>query len=321
MNRERILWTSVLVLALATFGGVYQFYFKEKLASYASHVIVKKNAEDAYKNLVDKFEGANPDEVIRLWREVVQPWKESVIERGKYFDDGGWREHEKPADDVPILKFWYTKELQTQFTKLYTEFSQTPGLVQYPPYEQLIKEFRVRELSDFPNGEMQLKDVNQELSKVAFGMQVCRMMMKAKTNYLSHVFLWSPRETKEQDGLIRLWTIGLDFGMDMKTLTNFVDNTLRTSNRYFTLEGIKIQYPYVGYDVEPVLRVQMLLTTATFVEAKSGTGDTEEGSATSGNRPGDVVNRLGLNKNAPPPPPEPTGFQKVYRWFLSLYGF
>jgi hypothetical protein len=315
MKRERILWTLVLFAVLGAFLGVYQFYFKQKLANYAKDAIALKNAKAAYTQLKTTFEGYNPDDVIGAWRGVVQPWKESVLDRGKYFNDGKWFEHTAPSDDVPILRFWYDEQMRKEFTKLYTEFSQTQGLTQAPPYEQIVKQFGVATLQDLElRSDITARDINRELGRIACGMNVCRMLMKAKANYIIGVWLWPGRELKENDGLLRMWTLGLDFGMPMKDFVNFIDNNLRTADRYFNIEGLKIDYPYVGYNVEPVLHVQMLLTYATFVEGKSGTGENAEIGAPVGANPNDIINNNRL-RNAPEPEEPVTGWYAWWLWF------
>jgi len=247
----------------------------------------------------------------------VQPWKDAVLDRGKFFNDGGWWEHTKPTPEVPILRFWYDEQMQKELTKLYNTdvaAAQGQGLQMFPQYVDLLKEFKVATLADLQtlNTDVTAQDINRELGKLAFGMNVCRMLLKAKAVGISQVWLWPGRELKEQEGLIRLWTVGLDVAMDMKSLVNFIESTLRTGPRYFTIEGIKIQYPYVGYNVEPMLRVQMLLTSATFIEAKAGTLD-------NGTVGGNVVNTYNLKggANAAKPPPEaPTGLEAWWKWFL-----
>ena len=312
MKRERLMWGFILFAVLGAFFSVYQFYFKEKLAAYAKDAIAKKNAEDSYKQLRQSFEGTDPKGVIDMWSNVVQPWKDAVLDRGKYFNDGGWSEHTRPGDDVPILRFWYDEQLQKELGKLYTEAQVVPGLQQFPQYEELIKELKVATLAEFQNRDVTASDVNKELSKLAFGMNVCRMLFKAKASVINQVWLWPGRELKEQEGLVRFWTLGLDIGMDMKALVRFIEDNLRTAPRYFNIEGIKIQYPYVGYNVEPVLRVQMLLTTATFVEAKAGT---VEGAAGPAGTPNNVVANFALKGGEAKVVEEPTGLAAAWKWF------
>lgn len=317
MKRERLLWGFILFAALAAFWAVYQFYFKQKLADYAKDAAALRNAQDAYAHLSEIFQNTDPEGVVTMWREVVQPWKEAVLDRGKYFNDGEWWKHTEPADDVAILRFWYDEQMKKDLTSLYTAIQQTPGIQQYPTdYNAILKEFGVLTLPDFRGEEVTKKDVNRELGKLATGIQAYKMLLKAKVSYISHVWLWPAREIKEHDGVLRLWTFGLDFGIDMKGLANFIDNDLRTASRFWNIEGIKIQYPYVGYNVEPVLRVQMLLTSASFVAAKSGTDDNVPIAASRGATPGTVVNTLGL-KNAPPKAEEPTGFWAWWKWFKT----
>jgi hypothetical protein len=318
MKKEQIIWGLILFAVLGAFGGVYQFYFKEKMASYAKDAIAKKNAEDAYSKLNTTFEGFKPDDVIAAWSGVVQPWKDEVLERGKYFNDSGWREGTKPPEDVAILRFWYDKQLKEEVTKIYTDVFQANGLYQVPPMDVLLKEFRVQTLEEYQGRDMTRQDVNRELANLAFGNQICRMMAKAKVSYLSHVYLWPGRELKEHEGLLRFWTVGLEFGMNMRDLVNFVDNNLRTADRYFNIEGIKIQYPYVGYNVEPMLNVQMIVTMARFIENKSGTGDDEAlAGVASGANPQSVVTNFGLKNNKTPAAvvEEPTGFAAFWKWF------
>lgn len=320
MKKEQLFWAALLFLALGAFFGVYQFYFKQKLADYAKDAIAKKNAEDAYQRLSDTFGGYKPDDVIQAWAGVVQPWKEAVLERGEFFNDAGWREGTKTPEDVAILRFWYDEQIKKERNDLYTKFSQVQGLLQVPPYDQIFTQFGVQTIEDFQGRDITRQDVNRELAEFAFGTKVCNMLLDAKAAYINQVWLWPGRELTDHDGLLRLWTVGLDFGMNMRDFTRFVDDRLRTADRYFNIEGIKIEYSYVGYNVEPLLNIKMLLSMARFVEAKSGTGDDATIPATAvpmGANPNSVASGLGLNKGGAVSQPleEPTGFAAFWRWF------
>jgi len=316
MKKEQAFWVAILVLVLGAFAGVYQFYFKTKLEMYAKDAVALKNAEDAYRALRTKFQGIQPDAVISAWSAVVEPWKEAVLERGKYFNDANWKDHTKPADDVPILRFWYDEQLRKDITKLYTEFQQSPGL-QAPPVEQLLAQFNVMTLDKLP-GEADATLINRELGKFAFGAQTCRMLVKAKAAYISQVHLWPGRELKVHEGMLRLWTVGLEFGMNMRDFVNFVDNNLRTADRYFNIDGIKIEYPYVGYNTEPMLRIQMLLTTAYFVEDKAGIADGADiGAVAVGGNPTALAAQMNLRGTPTAPVVEETGFWAWWRWFRT----
>lgn len=317
MKKEQAIWVAILVLVLSAFGGVYQFYFKKKLEEYAKDAITLKNAEDAYRNLRTKFQGIQPDAVISAWSAVVQPWKEAVLDRGQYFSLGDWREHTQPGEDVPILRFWYDEQLRKDITKLYTEFSQTPGM-QTPPVDQLLTQFGVLTLDKLP-GETNVGIVNRELGKFAFGAQVCRMLTKSKASYISQVNLWPGRELKPHEGMLRLWTVGLEFGMNMRDFVNFVNRDLRTSDRYFNIDAIKVDYPYVGYNTEPILRIQMLLTMAEFIEEKAVFAEgADVGPAMApGANPNALANQMNLRGTPTTPVEEESGFWAWWRWFRT----
>lgn len=318
MKKEQVFWAAILVIVLGAFFGVYQFYFKTKLELYAKNATTLKNAEDAYRALRTKFQGIQPDAVISAWSAVVQPWKDAVIDRGKFFNDGNWKEHTRPSEDVPILRFWYDEQLRKDITKLYTEFQQNPGL-QVPSVDVLIKQFGVATLDQLP-GEADAVLVNRELGNFAFGAQTCRMLMKAKASYIAQVNLWPGRELKGHEGMLRFLTIGLEFGMNMRDFVNFVDNNLRTADRFFAIDGLKIDYPYVGYNTDPILHIQMLLTTSYFVEEKAGISEGTDVLPVMGpgTNPNAIANQMNLkNGSTAAPIVEETGFWAWWRWFRT----
>jgi len=318
MSRERIISGLVAFLVIASFGGVYQFYFREKLATYVRDENFKTSLDTLYNSLRNDFQETRPEDLISAWNSAVQPWNEAIIDRGRYFTFSNWLDHEKPSKEEPILRFWYDRQVQAMLTKLYSDLAQAPGLTYYPQYNEVINMFRIPTLEDWKGVEVTEREINTELSQLAFGINAMKLLATNRATAIESVTLWPVRQVKEQEGLLRLRTTGMKFRMNMRDFTRFIDNTLRTGDRYFTIDGIKIIYPYIAYNIEPQLQVEMLLTQATFVESALNS----EGGARTINpanaNPADVTSGLNLNRKAGAgqiPIEEDGAITRAWKWF------
>ena len=99
MKQARIIYALLLCVVLGVFFGVYQFYFKEKLAAYARDAAQCASLEKRLKDLEDYFDRHKPDEIVRNWRSQVVPWTEAIVDRTKFFTYGDWYKHEMPPKE------------------------------------------------------------------------------------------------------------------------------------------------------------------------------------------------------------------------------
>lgn len=287
MSRERIIYSGVLVLILAAFGAVYQFYFKEKLEQYRENIVYRDQLKGVLEQLQNTFGRVKPDVLASRWREEVQPWRDAVLERSRYFGFGDWREHPKYDEDTgTILRFWYDETSNEMILNLYQEVGQKMGQYNLVP-QDLRYEFGVASLSDWEQANITEEDAYRNLAQLNFGMNVIRMFMDAEASYIQRISLWPPSQMDRYGTQLNFRPVGVHFSMTTENLVKFLDD-LRTRERYFNVSALRITYPYICYPQEPMLDVQMVLSQAIFNEldfekaASSATGSAEDAFRSSG---------------------------------------
>lgn len=260
MTKGRIIYAGVLIAVLGAYGAVYQFYFKEKLASYREDEADKQLLERMYEDLRQAFSGVDPDLLTREWRGQIQPWTDALTERGRYFHFAGWFQHEQPPKEGPILKFWYDEQSNKLVWALYQKVGERMG--RYDLFPQDIRaELGVPTVDDWAGIDVNEGMVSMALGRLNFGIRVCEMLLDAKATRIGRVAIWPQRL---EDELLFKQTIGLSFSINARDFVRLVDDQLRTADRYFTIDALRITYPYIAYNMDPQLNVEMLVSMARY---------------------------------------------------------
>lgn len=308
MNRGRIIYASVLFSVFAAFGAVYQFYFKARLEAYRKDELFAIELQGTLDGLADTFKETTPDELTRAWRAQIQPWNDAVTERAKFFNLGGWFEHEKPPAESLILKFWYDEQSQKELRKLYQKVGEKMGRYDlFPP--DIRENLGIPVLDDWANIDVTERDVNRELARLNFGIKTCELLLDAKVSSLNDVVMWQTAyQSPAYNKLLNLQTTGMSFTITMKNLVALLEEKFRLANRYFTVNGLRITYPYIAINAEPELQVEMLVTQAEFVNQQEG-GNLRQAFDQN------VAPRTAPTTAAPAPSAVPTGFfGKAWKW-------
>ncbi len=265
MNKARIIYALALCTVLGIFFGVYQFYFKEKLAAYQRDAVLCQKLEERLKDLEEFFQKSDPDTIVREWRSQVVPWTEAIIDRAKFFTFGDWYEHEKPPKEGGgILKFWYDEQANKLVYDLYQKVGERMGRYDlFPP--DIRQAMGAPTLDDLASTDVNEEDVNLWLGRLVFGIKACEMLLEAKASSISQVSLWSMRR---DDELMLMQTVGCSFTMTMRDLVKLLEDNLSCAERYFNVNAIRITYPYIGYNIEPQLNVEMVLTQEAFKQVR-----------------------------------------------------
>ncbi|MBI2424770.1 MAG: hypothetical protein HYV27_18210 [Candidatus Hydrogenedentes bacterium] len=263
MTRGRIISALMLVVVASTFGGVYQFYFKQKLEEYAQNAKFKSDLEIALKDLEETFMKAKPEEVIQLWRGNRQPWLDSVERRTKYFENEAWYEHEVYPNDGSILRFWY----DDASTKMVTEFNtKARAKLGYNFPEDLRINLNIPYVDQLaPADASSEQALYQHLRRLSFGISACELLLDHNVSNIQNLSLWRKRKVPATQNLMELQTFGVSFAMKMSDLIALLEE-IRLADNYFTVDAIDISYPYIGYPNEPQLSVQMLVSVADFLD-------------------------------------------------------
>jgi hypothetical protein len=205
-----------------------------------------------------------------------------------------------------MLKFWYTEESEKMLRDLYTKVYQKMG--GYERFPQNIRNIMNVQTSDeWGDKDPAPFEVEINLAYLSFAQSLTNFLLEeAKVTSVSAMSMWPRRAPGAFMGLLGLQTVGLQVTMTAKDLVNMLDK-LRQEPRYFSIEALKITYPYIAYNVEPQLNVSFLLTQAMYIKPV----DAEE-------KPG-AVGGMAAGRQAARPTTttveEPGMFSKAWIWF------
>ena len=275
MTKERLLYIVVLLLALASFVGVYVFYFKDKLEEYAEDEKFKDQMQTVYDKLSETFWKTKPEVYATLWVGRVQPWRDALRYRAEFFSFGDWYEHEMPPEDVGLIRFWYDEISQEMLNDIYAKASETPGLRVFPP--DLRSMLGVAGGNDWAGVNVTEQMVNAELANLAFGINTVETLLSSGVKGIFEINLWPRRTEKGTENVLRYQTVGISVLVEAKDLIDFFDEELKLNlsfddERFFTVDAVRISYPYIGMKYEPQLRVDFLLSQARFIGKLDGGG-------------------------------------------------
>jgi len=235
---------------------VYQFYYQKRLAEYAANIDKLKDLEKALNDLETTFDNRDPETVIKALRGKVEPLAEKVVQRAQFFNTTDALQIE-PVPEGKLLRFWYTEQFNKLFEDLRKDaISRTP-YIQYPDTST----FGAPRPEELEGRSVNESDVKRWLRFIKFGSYVVKMLMDAKAVAINDVQLWPLR--LDYDKLLVMRTVGLWFVMPYSDWVKFIDK-MRLDSRYFTVNSISIQNPYMRWATEPAVEVRMLLTQADF---------------------------------------------------------
>ncbi len=313
-NRGTIIAASVLVAVFAALGAFAYFFVKPLFDEYKEDERLRQSLEQTLVNLRDNFHGYSPELLMNAWQDKMQPWRAARVERSAYFNFGDWYEREQPPEDARMRKYWYVeatgKMLQDLYTEIYAKVNR------YDAYPQDIRRtFNVATEQDWQGRDVSDDEIARNMDRLAFGVSVCRFLLGNNVTQVGGMSLWPRRFAKEYGDMLAMQTVGLQFTIATRDLVKMLED-LRMSDRYFCVDGIKITYPYIAYNVEPQLQVQMLLSQAfyrrQFVEGGGAAGGGAAGPA--GVSPELVAFRRPSEVERAPVV-EPGVFGKAWRWF------
>jgi len=257
VRKEYIVPGIALVTVLAVVGAVYQFYYKKQVEEYSKNKLRLDQLQVALQRMEQKFEKCIPKEYVALKTAQVQPLANELGARSTFFSIPDLAETD-PIPDGVMLKFYYKE----QFIKLFTDLQQeamTKGPYFTYPTNTAFGAILPDEVLKTP---LDASQVEANLRKIRFGIAVIQMLMDAKAALISEVEVWP--KYNDYGGLLEMHTTGLAFMMTAANLVEFLDG-LRLKDRYFSVNAISIQNPYIRYQVDPPLQVRMLLTQGEFL--------------------------------------------------------
>lgn len=264
ISRGTIIYVTVLFSCFLVFLGIYYFFLHRQLAQYRKDEELKELYERTLRDLENTFSKTDPELLIREWRAQVVPWEEALKERSKFFNLSNWSEHETPPKEGVILKFWYEEQAQKMIRELYEKVGEKMGRYDLFP-QDIRRALGVPTLEEISRQDVTEQVVNQALSKLAFGIKMCEFLLDSKIVSLEDIVYWPPiRQAPQFEKLLTFHIFGIRCYMSMKDFVNFVEEKLKLADRYFAINGLRIQYPYIGYNTEPMLQIEMLISQANY---------------------------------------------------------
>lgn len=264
ISKGTIIYITVLLLSFLLFAGIYYFFLQKQLTAYKKDEDLKKTYESALKDLEQTFSRTDPEVLIREWRAQVVPWEEALKDRAKFFNISNWTDHEVPPKEGVILKFWYEEQAQKMVKQLYDKVGEKMGRYDLFP-QDIRKSLGVLSLDEISRMDVTEQIVNRELAKLAFGIKMCEFLLDSKMASIDDIVFWPPiTQHPAFEKLLSFFVFGIRCSMTMKDFVNFVEQKLRLADRYFHINAIRIQYPYIAYNVEPYLQIEMIISQANY---------------------------------------------------------
>lgn len=312
ISRGTLIYIAVMTASFLLFAGVYYFFLQKQLTAYKKDEDLKKAYENALKDLETTFSQTDPQVLIREWRSQVVPWEEALKERAGFFNLSNWTDHEIPPKEGVILKFWYEEQAQKMEKQLYEKVGEKMGRYDLFP-QNIRKALGVMTLDEISRMDVTEQLVNRELAKFAFGIKMCELLLDSKVASLDDIVYWPPIQNSPNfEKLLSFFVFGVRCTMTMKDFVNFVEQKLRLADRYFHINALRIQYPYIAYNVEPYLQIEMVISQANYKPPKEVGADLQlQYSAQMGG--------VGMQRRQQAQGTETTEqqgfFQKAWKWF------
>lgn len=264
MNRQYIATFAIFVVLAAVTGAVYQFYFKDRLATYAENRSKYEELDGRLTRVGKLFNTTKPEAVVAMWSGAVIPWKDALTERSAYFNIKDVYDADPPPEGA-ILRFYY----ETESNKLIGQIYQAAAM-RNPPCElpAVVRAYFGSPSMDQLTGRTVTKeDVITWLQQIRLGCQVTKLLLDAGVFQIHEISMW-PKRT--EDSLLEMHTAGVSFNTTTKNLYTFLDK-IRLADHYMNHNSIKISNRNLLM-VEPVLEVQMLITQARYIPPAPGKG-------------------------------------------------
>lgn len=301
MNRVYVV-TALSVLAVAgALGGAYQFYFKAKIEQYRQHETQKDRLEKKLEAMESTFSKVNPERLVQEWKEQVNPWFNAVGDEGKFFNYGVEPVPAVPEEVVSPRLYYeeqYNKMMQSIQQEAYPRYIPVTNFGVYPP-------------SGIPNNTATRDEVRQWLQKLKFGQDMIRLLLEHKAQAILQIEVWP--DAHQQESLLVKRTVGAQFVMSLEDLARFLE-ILRTSERYYNVEAIRITNPYLLTSPPPPVTVEMLLTLGWFNKVQFE-NQSASASASTYSSPTEALSSFGLQTRQRMQMKRATGFKAWWQRF------
>ncbi|HOC68103.1 MAG TPA: hypothetical protein PKO23_04795 [Candidatus Hydrogenedentes bacterium] len=260
--KGQIIGTLLLLMVFGIMFAVWQFHFKAIFDGYKEDERLRASLEETMSKLQETFQGYKPELLIEAWQNEIQPWRNAREERGVYFNFGDWYQIEVTPPEARMLKFWYTEESNKQVNDLYAKIWAKMG--RYDLFPQDIRaKFDVATEERWEGKNVSWPIVEKNLRQLNFGIKLATMLLDANVSSVRDIVVWPRRYPEDYNGMLAMQTVGLQVTLPAKDMVGLLEK-LEQESRYFTVDSLKVTYPYIAYAAEPQLEMQFLLTQANY---------------------------------------------------------
>jgi len=255
ISKQTIVMVLLLIIALAAIGAGYQFWVKETLERYNEDERYSEQLERKLETLQTTFARTKPELVLEQWRNVIEPWEQSIAQRKQYFTLGAATQIEE-VPEGKLARYHYEEQYNELLPALQQEVYEKGVYYQ-------VTGFGVPAPPSLSGTTIREADVERWLRRIAFGSDTVRMLVNANARYIQAVELWPPRT---EQGVLRMHTAGLAFTMNLADLVTFIDQLTTDRRQFYDINAIWIANRNLVASAEPLLEVQMLVTRAEVIE-------------------------------------------------------
>ena len=321
VRKEHIIVVLFLLIMLGLVGAVYQFYYVPRSIIFAENKEKEAAYESAIGRMQTQFQNTKPSIILEEIERMKQPLTDQLEGTSKAFNLGDMF----TADPVPegqVARFYYEEQYRALFLELQKLMM---NHVPYVPVPQT--NFGVPSPDELLGLSPTNDDVMNYVRWIRFGTAMLKMMMDSKALAVYDFQLWPPRQG--YDGSLDMRTVGFMASMRLSDFCNFIDS-LRTNDRYYTVESLSLRNQALASATEPIMLVQIVFSMANYVKP----GETPPGAAPDavGGAPGGMPPMTGMlggslfgggeasaTKKTDTPPAETSMWGKTKSFFSSFF--
>jgi len=311
-----LLWGAILVVVLAAVGGVWFMFVQPMFDQYKQDERTRQSLEETLDKLRESFAGYKPELMLDLWQRSLQPWRQAREERAAYFNLADWTKYEGKPDEGRMKKFWYFEEMNRLVKEFYDKVLAKRNSYNTFP-KNPIDMFQIPGQQAYQSRDITDKEIADNLSELTFGLKVCEFLLDHNVTQVNDMALWPGWISKDHAEILGMRTVGVECVMTMRDLAKLMDD-MRTADRYFNVNAIKITYPYIAYNVEPQLNVSMIISQANYLKRKVEQSERAAAPGSGGpGGPGMPPGVTGRPQVQQVTAEEPNAISKAWKWFKN----
>ena len=259
MDRQQIFLIILLTIVVLAAAGLGLFYLKPQLEEVAADEAYVQDLKQALKYYEDTFSSTEPDVLVQLWIDAVEPWQGALEARRRRFDLQDELEIPELPEDPMLYSFFYREQYAAliQDYRLYAWNHR----VAIPNTT-----FNVPDPATIQGSSLSPEDLARWLEVLKFGGSTIKMLVDQGAAQVNQVRIWEP--TVEQN-VLEVWPIGLSITMTLQNCVKFFDQLANAPETFCDISGIRLNCGNLAASANPYLTVEMVLVRANYIEPKA----------------------------------------------------